>query len=271
MPFNQLVDEFGVPYGVKHIANKPRVSAMPYTYDIAEGNITGHTGWSKIGFNVAVTAEQDIAPYLSGAYTYPTGALTMTIESSADNDDPVFATPTGAWTVTVYYLTTGYVEKNVTVTMAGKTPVSIATDIFRVQNARIATSGTAGVAVGNLSIKSGAVTYGYISLGKTRMRQCLWTVPIGKTLYITQITFSCGDQATSKYARFTTVANYDNLSGAVLQRGLFMPFNEVVLNNTGYVRELNPPTKLPATVDLKVKAYANSTAVVTSSLRGWIE
>ena len=26
----QFVDENGIPYGVKHVANKPRVSSMPY-------------------------------------------------------------------------------------------------------------------------------------------------------------------------------------------------------------------------------------------------
>lgn len=266
-----LKDENGAAYGVKHVLNKPRVSAMPYTYDIAEGNVTGHTSWSKIGFNAAVTTEQDIAPYLTAPYVYPTGATTMTIVSSSDNDDPGYATPTGAWTVTVYYLTTGFVEKNVTVTLDGKTPVQIATDIYRVQNARIATCGTTGWAIGNLTIAAGGVTYGYISATKTRMRQCIWTVPTGKTLYITQISFSCADQAASKYARFTTMANFDEKSATVLQRGLFMPYSEVLLNNTAYTRELCPPTKLPATTDIRVKCFANSAAAVTCRLNGWIE
>jgi hypothetical protein len=266
-----LADEKGLPYGVKHVGNKPRVSAMPYTYDIAEGSITGHSSWSKIGFNAAVTTEQDIAPYLTGPYTFPSGELTMTIASDSDNDDPVFATPTGAWTVTVYYLNANYVERSITVTLAGKSAVTIGTDVFRVQNARIMTCGTAYAAVGNLSIKSGATTHGYISATKTRMRQCIWTVPTGKTLYITQISFSCADQSASKYARFTTMANFDDKSATVLQRGLFMPYSEVLLNNTAYTRELCPPTKLPATTDLRVKCFANSAAAVTCRLNGWIE
>mgnify|MGYP007044033092 CR=1 FL=1 len=47
-----LFDESGVPYGVKHIANKPRVSSMPYTYDIAEENVPNHRTWSKNNMNV---------------------------------------------------------------------------------------------------------------------------------------------------------------------------------------------------------------------------
>jgi hypothetical protein len=208
------------------------------------------------------------------AYTFPTGALTMTIVSDSDEDDPVKANEaagTGAYTVTVYYLTTGYVEKNVTVTMNGTAAVTIATDIFRIQNVRVITTGTANTAIGNLTIASGGQTYGYISAGRTRARQCIWTVPTGKTLYITQIAFSCAQQAASKYVRFTTKANVDNLSGAILQRGLFSPYNEIALNNTAYYRELNPPTKLPATTDLKVTALSDATAVGTCALRGWIE
>jgi hypothetical protein len=256
----------------KVIDGKPRISSTPYTYDIAEGNITDHRSWSKIGFNGAIGATEEEMWPVSAPYVLPTGALTMTIVSDSAEDDTT-KTPigTGAWTIDVYYLTTGFVEKNVTVTMNGTVAVQIATDIYRVQNARVVTAGTALTAVGNLIIASGGITYGYISAGRTRMRQCLWTVPVGKTLYVTQIAFSCSDQAAAKYCRFTTKANYDNLSGTILPRGLWSPYNEVTLNNTAYFRELNPPTKLPATVDLKVSAMANAAAQGTCSLRGWLE
>ena len=35
----RLVDENGVIYGVKQADSKPRVSAIPYTYDLARGLI----------------------------------------------------------------------------------------------------------------------------------------------------------------------------------------------------------------------------------------
>lgn len=87
-----LKDENGAPYGVKHINYKPRVSAMPYAYDIAEKNVTGHSAWSKIGFHGAVTTEQDVRPYAAAtggigwAYTFPTAELTMTIVSDSAKD-----------------------------------------------------------------------------------------------------------------------------------------------------------------------------------------
>jgi hypothetical protein len=273
----RLIDEEGYAYGVKHINNKPRVSAMPYTYDIAEGNVADHLTWSKIGFHAAIsTSELDMMPWAAAGagfgwtYPFPTSALTMTIVSDSVEDK--ITTGTGAWTVTVYYLTTAFLEKSATVNMNGNVgSVQIATDIYRIQNARITTAGTAGRAVGNITIASGGQTYGYISSTKTRARQCVWTVPLGKTLYVTNIVFSCAQQEVTKYVRFTTRANFDDKSGLVLQRGLFMPFNEVVLHNTSYSRDLNPPTRLPATTDLKVSAIADAVSIGSCTLRGWVE
>jgi len=50
----RLVDENGVIYGVRQVNNKPRVSAMPYTYDIAEGNIPDHHIFDGYGSREAV-------------------------------------------------------------------------------------------------------------------------------------------------------------------------------------------------------------------------
>lgn len=270
----KIVDNFDTPRGVKFVDGKPRVSAMPYTYDIAEGNITNHRSWSKIGFAPSVgTTEIDVAPWLATNYVFPTSEKTMTIVSASAQD--TLTTGSGAWTVTVYYLNANYEEKTKVCNMAGLTPVQIGTDVFRIQNARISTCGAGNAAAGAITIASGGVTYGYISLGKTRMRQMVWTVPSCCTLYITQIAFSAADQNPTKPGgiRFTTRANMDNLSGTVLQRGLFQPYNEVVLYNTPHFRELNPPTKLLSTTDLKVSAVSlvSDTADITCSLRGWLE
>lgn len=245
------------------------VRVKDYLNDISSGSESGKTSWSKIGYGSANVTERDIAPFLTTtSYTFPSTATTMLVRSSSASDA---SGDTGARTATLYYLTTAFAESSTTFTLTGTTAVTVGTDIYRVQNCRIATTGTNNAPLGNITIYSGSTTYGYISAGKTRMRQAVWTVPANKTLFVTQIAFSCADQTAAKYARFMTRANYDNLSGTVLARGLFMPFHEVVLNNTGYTSTLHPPTKLPATTDLKVSVSADSAAVVTCSLRGWTE
>lgn len=270
-------DENDLPYGIKHVQNKPRVSAMPYTYDIAEGNVPGHTAWHKIGFNLAVVAtERDICPFLTNtstpknSYVFPTTTSTMTIVSSDANDK---AAGSGARTVNVYYLDEAFVAKSVSTTLTGLTTATIAVDMYRIQNVRIATCGVSNSTIGNLTVASGGNTYGYVSAGRTRARQAVWTVPTNTTLYINQITYSTGKQAAGQYIRFTFRANYDEKSNLVLQRGLMMPFSEIVLNNTSFTLDLEQPLRLPQTTDLKVSAISSSSdsADVTCVLRGWTE
>ena len=70
-----FLDENGAAYGVKHVSNKPRISSMPYLYDIAEGNVTGHTPWSKIGFNGALVADTEADLWsATGVYAFPAAA-----------------------------------------------------------------------------------------------------------------------------------------------------------------------------------------------------
>jgi hypothetical protein len=177
----------------------------------------------------------------------------------------------GANTVTVYYLDDDFVEKSATVTLLGTTAVNIATDMYRVNNVRVSTAGTGGVPVGTLVVASGGQQYGGISAGKTRARQMVWTVPILKSLYITDIYFSVASIATGKYARFTLVANYDEKADTVLDRGLFMPFKELVLANAPYNRQLTMPVYFPATTDVKMRCFADAACVVTCGLSGWVE
>lgn len=44
----------GIQY--KDIDSKLRTSAMPYLFDIAEGNVANHTVWTKNGYNGAAYA-----------------------------------------------------------------------------------------------------------------------------------------------------------------------------------------------------------------------
>lgn len=263
----------GASYGVKQADGKPRISATPYTYDIAEGLVTGHKNWSKIGFCQSVgTNEVTVAPWCTAPYVFPTTELAMTIVSNSTADSTAGS---GARTLMFYYLDKSFVEKSVAINMNATTSQTIATDIYRVQNIRVTSVGASNAAVGAITVAFTGVTYGYISAGRTRQRQCTWTVPAGTTLYVTQIAFSAANQNPAKAGgvRFTTHANFDDKSGTVLQRGLFMPYNEVVLYNTPYMRELNPPTKLAPTTDIKVSAISlvADTADVTCALRGWTE
>jgi hypothetical protein len=133
------------------------------------------------------------------------------------------------------------------------------------------TTGTNNAPVGNLTLRAlgGGTIYGYIRLGKTRARSAFYTVPLGKTLYITSIAYSA---VGTKYLIFTNHANYDQATGVILQRGLFHPFSEIALLNSAYSKELTTPTKIIATTDIKVSVIAEAAGSLgTCHLRGWIE
>lgn len=82
-----LKDENGVAYGVKHVNNKPRVSSMPYTYDVAEGNVSDHEPWSMMGYNPAMVADTEADIWsATGTYNWMTGATQLEAVSSTVND-----------------------------------------------------------------------------------------------------------------------------------------------------------------------------------------
>lgn len=265
----RFVDETGTSYGIREIDNKPRVSSMPYLYDIAEGNVTGHKDWSKTGFNPNVgTSEETVWSY-STQYVYPIAAMQMEVVSSDNTQD--LAGGSGCLTVTVTYLDGSYNEHSTVVTLNGTTAVPTApVDIFRVNSFRCTTVGNNGAPVGNITLRGvgGGTVYSYILAGYTRARNIVYTVPEGKTLYITSIMWSCADA--TKGVRFINKANYDNVSGA--PRSFFLPYHEVTLYNTAFYRPLEVPTVLLEHTDLKVSVISTQAgAMADVVLRGWLE
>jgi hypothetical protein len=55
-PAVKLIDNLGAPQGVKFADGKPRVSTMPYLYDIAEGNVANHEIRRAIGYNAGTAS-----------------------------------------------------------------------------------------------------------------------------------------------------------------------------------------------------------------------
>jgi hypothetical protein len=181
----------------------------------------------------------------------------------------------GVRTVKAWYLDSGLTEKNVTVTLDGLSGVlTSATDMYRVNAFRALTVGTTGSAEGNISLRhlSGTPIYSQIGTGNTRARNSVYTVPSGKTLYITQFTYSVGHASGNRYARFTFRATYDDKADAV---GTIMyPYNEIGLQDGAISIHLDFPLKLPAGTDMKISVISDSAsanAICTGSYRGWQE
>lgn len=265
----------GTTKGLQWNAEAPQICAQNYLQAIAEGDIAGHTPWLKTGFlsGTSANAWTDIWSR-GGVYAFPsTAGYQMSVASSSSIDS---ATGAGAQQVRIGYLDASYAEKSEIVTLAGTTTVNTtALDIARIQNFRVYTSGSSGSTGGDvfLSIATGSTVYGRISPGMTKARTCVYTVPANKTLYVTSIAFSVVSGSKQAMVRFVTRATYDDVSARALTEGtFFMPYHEIVLQDSSFFRELEVPTKLPAKTDLKVSALSDQAgAMCTTILRGWLE
>jgi len=180
---------------------------------------------------------------------------------------------TGIQTAYVNYLDNNYIERSTTVTLNGTEVDLVATDIYRVNSFRALTVGTAGAAVGDITLhtsSAAAPVYRAISAGYTRARSAIYTVPFGQTLFITDVTAGVGaNQKTA--ARFTLKANYDPIVGSTLD--FFFPFWEQVIVDQGYTQHFPVPIKLPEKTDIKMSCYTNQSSgvIIQSAMRGWEE
>ena len=181
-----FLDENARPYGIKQIDGKPRVSAMPYTYDIAEGNVTDHSYIRKFGHNDDVGAANETVWSPGGLYPWPAAAEILKVSSSDVNDDgaPVDA---GARTLDLFGLDANYALQSETITLNGQTAVPTAKSYLRVFRAQVMTAGASGGNEGTISVKDNAdsVTLLTIEPLKNQTLMALYTIPAGNQAFIT--------------------------------------------------------------------------------------
>ena len=241
-----------------------------YREAIAGGQAAGAQGWSQLGYNGDVGTSSETVWTPGGEYVWPAAAQQMEVVSSGAQDT---GAGTGIQQVQLFYLDAAFVEKSVILTMAGVVAVpTVVADIFRPQTMHAYRFGANFVAAGNIILRTlgGGTTYGQISQGFTRSRDCRWTVPVGKRLYVSSITFSTGSSAGNKNVQFTTRATYDDANARILPANCFMPYSEILLQDSAFRRPLDRPTVFPAGVDVKVSVVSDSAgAICTAGLRGY--
>lgn len=267
----RFIDTNGTVNAFKAVDGKPRVSAMPYLYDIAEGNVSGHVAWNKYAINddVDSAAEEDIWS-VGGSYVWPTAKQQMEVISSSVQDG---VGGTGIQSVRIHYLDDSFVEKTTDVTMNGTTavPTSVS-DIYRINRIRPLTVGTGLKAAGNIDVRNLADTpiYSRIATGFTKGRQLVYTVPTGKALFIAMFSGSIGGTTAPKFGRFTLRSTWDDIS---LTRNAWMTaYGESGQSSGFFALEYVTPLKFPAGSDIIVSCKTlDDNCYVTGSLRGWQE
>lgn len=249
---------------------------VPFYDAVSQKQYSTIVRWDKLGFNPEIkNVEEDLIPQ-GGVYTFPAAATKMDLVSDNDNDGKTGSpSSTGARTVTIYGLGATYNSLSETITMNGTTPVQTANTYLRINNMRVATAGTGGKPIGNLSLsETGGTTYkyGYIRAGFTRQRTMIYTVPLGSTLYITSVSLSAVCGASGHWTRFTFRANYDDKADVVRAVGLYYPYFETSIVESAFERPFAMPIRFPATTDIKMSAICDGTVTMLCEnvMRGYL-
>lgn len=168
------------------------VGISGFAYKAVTGGVAGAFRGATLGQNTDIdilSAPEDVwsgsaLGVLNGIdhkfVQLPQSAVSMEVVSSSAND---IAAGTGVQTISVVYLDAARVQKTITITMNGTTPVPMPEDVLRINTLRGVTCGTFGGAnVGNISIRATGglgATYSYMAAGVGFARSSLISIPTG--------------------------------------------------------------------------------------------
>ncbi len=253
-----------------------RTTAMPYSWAIQEGNVTGHTGIDKFGHHSTLSTTrheiwdgQAVYEFLADdtfATMYissdATGDTSMTYEVQGIDEDYAFATAT---------CTTNASDGFTFVACdSGGASGNDWWRIFRVKSTH------SSAAAGNIYISKDNTDAGgdgipdtatdiqakvLIGFNQTLMTQ--WTVPVGKTFYLAAL---YGGAAALVANRTAHVELYVRPFGGVSQIKKIFP-----LNQGTFLVPFELPLIVPAKSDIIVKGIASGAVEMSAGFNGWYE
>lgn len=247
--------------------------------DDGAGYYPNKFGFDVIGFgNTVGNTRVDVcnigASEAAAVYVFPpAGGIQMRIVSTSVNDDgdPV---GTGIRTVKIHYLDANYAVQTEDITLNGTTAVNtVATNILRVNEIHAITVGANGQSVGEITLENtaGTVVYARIGIGHNRNSNAIFTIPAGKTGYLTHWNAFSGTAVGTHYTQFSLrVTTHDG----VLLPGVFISHDAMGTLNGGNETYYDIPIRLPEKVDIKVSAISDdggANALCNSHFSGWYE
>ena len=258
----QFVDENGTAYGIKHTNNQIRSIMTPYQYQIAEGNITGHTAVRRFGRNGDVGTAAETLSAISTLMYYPASAEILKIKSDDvdDDGDPV---DTGARTVWIQGLDDDYAIITDTITTNGTTAVDSNVAFLRCFKAMVMTAGSSGTNEGTITVygNNGTSKILAISPTKNESHEATYTVPAGQTMYVSYLVMS---EASLKGSTF----------GLHMRPfgGLFYTKREFPLLGAPLVLDIHEPLPVAKKTDVEMRVTGIlAGAVASGGFLGWRE
>lgn len=216
---------------------------MPFNLRASMGHVTNGTPVLVYGNNSGVENVEETIWYQGGLYTYPPTAVQMLVSS----DDA-----TATCQVMINGLDANYMPINEIVTLTGQTAVTTTLSYLRIQNAYVLANPTAQniyIGVGTVTAGVPATVYERIFNGHNRTESARYTVPAGRTFYITHGTISHGSDTTNAF-----------ITGRLVYRLFGLPFQNaaiVNLNNKFIDFWFDFPIALPEKSDVEAKAFCS--------------
>ena len=225
-----------------------------WSIDLSAGNLDGVGYIEKFGRNATMSANIETIWDGSNLYTYLTSASSVYVTSSDVNDAPG---DTGARTVEIQGLDETYslVTEEVNVDDGAST-----TTFIRVFRVRTKTAGSSGGAEGIISVRSASSgggtllaqiqkvgTGGGASLGQSFM--ALYTVPAGKTAYITQWIVGAGAQNADTTALLVCRTFGD---------GGFNSKDIIISAGQQFAKDYKIPLQFTEKTDIEVRGFSSS-------------
>ena len=221
---------------------------------VSNGDIEGVSYIEKFGRQSDITNGTTATLWDGvGLYQYLTTPSILTVTSDETEDNP---TGPGAQTVEIQGLDGDYnlITETIPVGATGTL------EFLRVFRARVVTAGSYGINWGNISIDDGtnvAIIDGGPNngpgVGQTFM--CVYTVPAGKTAYLTQWSVSSGKQNADTLAKFVARP----FGGAFNTKDIV----EIQANN--YIKDYKVPLKFDEKTDIEVRAYSDNGSSAAST------
>ena len=228
---------------------------MPFNLRASMGHVSNGTPVFVYGNNPDVQNVEESIWYQGGIYSYPSSATQMLVSS-----DDAAAT----CQVMINGLDANYNPINEVVTLTGQTAVTTTLSYLRIQNAYVLSNPTAQniyIGVGTVTAGVPDTVYERIYDGHNRTESARYTVPAGRTFYITHGTISHGSDS-SAY-----------ITGRLVYRLFGLPFQNaavVNLNNKFIDFWFDFPIALPEKSDVEAKAICSKqqTNGVSASFEG---
>lgn len=231
-----------------------------WTINISAGDIDGIGYIEKFGMNTDVDGNKETIWDGGGIYSYISTAETVAVTSDDGSDS---ATGSGARTVEIQGLDADYNVVLETLTVGGAAGT---TEFIRVFRAKVETAGASGVNEGTISITSsdtstvlaqiGIDGTGSNAAGRGQTFMSLYTVPAGKTAYLTQWTVGAGKQNTDAVA-FILARSFGQTA--------WNSKDIITVSATTYAKDYKIPLQFTEKTDLEVRAYSTTNNSLVSS------